>query len=339
MIISICIPTYNRAALLENCLSSIISSTRGSNIEFEVCISNNGSSDDTESVVSRARKHLNIVYEKQNYNIGIPRNFLRVVQLAKGDFVWLIGDDDLLLPGAIERLNSLFSRYPEVDFYFVNSFHLHTDYLQDYPKPFDTRNLPKTMDRFSSYAQEGVCEFFDLIDPKVSFDFLGGMFLSVFRRGMWLNNAHILDERLIGDERIFSNFDNTFPHVKIFARAFRTSKAYFNATPLNVCLTGAREWSPMYPLIHSIRLVEALESYKQNGLPLHKFLRCKNFALNNFASDFANMYLRRRTSGYNYVKWKEVLVSYCLYPNTYFSLIYFLSRKIKRCLLPSKDLK
>ena len=92
------------------------------------------------------------------------------------------------------------------------------------------------------------------------------MFLSIFNRKMWLDNVGVLNNEAIEDTRIFSHFDNTFPHIKIFSVAFANSKAYFNKEPLSVCLSGAREWAPMNPLVSSIRLVEALDEYRKNGL-------------------------------------------------------------------------
>jgi hypothetical protein len=173
-------------------------------------------------------------------------------------------------------------------------------------------------------------DFLDLINPKISFDFLGGMFLSVFRKKHWDMNVNVLNENAILDTRTFSHFDNTFPHVKIFAKAFSSSKAYFNTKPLNVCLTGAREWAPMYPFIHSVRLVEALGEYRKNGLPFWKYVYCKNFALNNFAPDFVNMFIYKDNSGYAYISPLKILFEYCIYPNVYLSIFYFIGRQLRK---------
>ena len=42
--------------------------------------------------------------------------------MADGDFIWLIGDDDLLMPYAIEDLYKLIDGHPDVDFFL--SIHL-----------------------------------------------------------------------------------------------------------------------------------------------------------------------------------------------------------------------
>jgi glycosyltransferase involved in cell wall biosynthesis len=329
MKVSICIPTYNRCQHLTNCLQSIASNKGRATLAVEVCVSDNGSTDDTAQVVRRAQAHIDIKYHRNARNLGIPRNFLRVVEMATGEFVWLIGDDDLLVPSALDELCKLIDEHPRVDFFYINSFHLMAGYVLSCPQPFDTANLPKNMTPFSSWPNSGEMKFIELVNPKISFDFLGGMFLSVFRRQNWLQHVGALDPAAVCDPRTFSHFDNTFPHVKIFARAFANSKAFFSAKPLSVCLTGAREWAPKYPLVASVRLVEALEEYRRNGLPLLQYLRCRNYALNNFVPDLGSMFFHRKVSGFAYVNPVKLVFSNLLYPNFYLSPIYFVIRKSK----------
>ncbi len=326
--LSICIPTYNRSKHLVNCLESIFSIQSEKKILLEICVSDNGSSDDTEAVVRKMQEKMHVKYSRNPVNLGIPQNFLNVVNMASGEFAWLIGDDDLLLPQTLDKLLNLFDKNPEVDFFYINTFHLNTEYVLSFPQPFDTKKLPEKMEPFSSYTKSESLQFIDLINPKISFDFLGGMFLSVFKRSKWQENRHVLNPVAIADMRTFSYFDNTFPHIKIFAKAFANSKAYFSAEPLCVCLTGAREWSPMYPFVHSVRLVEALDEYRKNGLPFIKYLRCRNFALNNFIPDMAYMFLHRDISGFKYVSPLKLFVKNCLFPNLYFSVISYSIRKV-----------
>jgi glycosyltransferase involved in cell wall biosynthesis len=296
---------------------------------MEVCVSDNGSTDGTMEVVKRMQEKMHIKYNRNSVNLGIPQNFLNAVNLASGEFAWLIGDDDLIMPNMLDKLLALFDINPGVDFFYINTFHLNTEYVFSFPQPFDIQNLPTGLEPFSSYKKSGLLPFLDLINPAISFDFLGGMFLSVFRRDKWLENVKELDSKAIIDLRTFSHFDNTFPHIKIFSKAFANSTAYFYAEPLSVCLTGAREWSPMYPFVHSVRLVEALGEYRKNGLGLFKYLLCRNFALNSFIPDIVSMYLYRKVSGFNYINPIKLIFSNSLFPNFYFSVIYYLIRKTK----------
>ena len=328
MRVSICIPTYNRAEHLANCLHSIRLNISRWKHDFQVCVSDNCSTDATEDVVRQAQLDLTIKYQKSLSNIGRVRNYLNVVEMADGEFVWLLGDDDLLMPYAMDKLADLINEHADVDFFYINSFHLSTQYLGAFPKPFDTRALPGDMIPFSSWPHSEEMKFLDLIDPRISFDFLGGMFLAVFRRELWIRNVSALDEAAAFDAKTFSHFDNTFPHLKIFSRAFANSRAFFYANPLSVCLSGVREWAPMSPLVHSVRLVEALDEYRRNGLSYPTYLRCKNYALKNFVPDLVRMYIRRDVSGFDYIRPLRLILKNCIYPNFYLSIVYFVIRKL-----------
>ena len=326
--ISICIPTYNRADSLANCLNSIAIAAKNFVGRFEVCVSDNCSDDDTSNIVRKASAALDIQYHRHESNLGIPRNFIKVVSMAKGEFVWLIGDDDLLLPDTFDRLIPLLNDHKGVDFFYLNSFHLDRGYIDSQPHPFDTRNLPLAMEPFSGKKLSGELEFFELIDPKVSFDFLGGMFLSAFRKSKWDAMVDRLDLQAINSTETFSHFDNTFPHLKIWAYAFSKSRAYFNALPMNVCITGHRDWAPLEPLVRNIRLVEALDAYKENGMSYWRYVRCKNFALRNYFSGVMKMAIHKDIYGFKLGLFRHYL-SCVLYPNVYLSLFYLLFRKIK----------
>ena len=327
--LSICIPTFNRCNHLANCLNSIILNIGYNKNNVQICVSDNCSTDETESVVRHAQKKIDIVYRKNTKNLGVTRNFLNVINMADGKYVWLIGDDDLLMPNTFERLLEIIDQNNSVDFFYINSFHLTTEYVFEQHQPFDTKNLPLKMERFSEWRISGQMNFLELIDPKISFDFLGGIYLSVFNREKWIDNTHVLNNEAIYDEKIFSHFDNTFPHVKIFANAFSNSKAYFHAEPLSINLSGAREWAPMNPLVSSVRLVEALDEYRKNGLNYFQYINCKNYALSNIIPHLLKMFLNKERSGFNYINPKKHILNNMLYPNFYFSPIYYFIRKVK----------
>ncbi len=100
--LSICIPTYNRAMLLAQTLENVIAQATG---EVEIVVSDNASPDNTEEVVRGLQKRFpRLTYFRQPENRGADRNYLQTVALAQGEWCWLLGDDDLLEPGAISYL-------------------------------------------------------------------------------------------------------------------------------------------------------------------------------------------------------------------------------------------
>ena len=180
--------------------------------------------------------------------------------------------------------------------------------------------------RFSDYVKEGHCKFFDLINPHVSFDFLGAFFMSIFKRSYWMNYTFILypDGYELAE---FSNIKNTFPHAVIFAYAFSKSNSFFLSKPLTVNLCGLREWDSLYPLVRSFRLPQLLKIYRRNGMPLFQYLKCMNSSLSFFAPDLLMMIINYRTSGIKYVNFYKDICFAILFPNTYLSVLRFFSKK------------
>lgn len=101
MLLSILIPTYNRAEfLLKNleCLKFFIrNSSKGDDIE--IIVSNNCSSDTTDAQVRsfvQVNPDINFSYYYQQENIGLEKNALFVLGKALGEYVMYLGDDDFL---------------------------------------------------------------------------------------------------------------------------------------------------------------------------------------------------------------------------------------------------
>jgi len=330
MILSICIPTYNRPKQLPNCLHSIYSAKKNSNLNFEVCVSDNGSNYDVTKVVKTYENKLSIRLNKNKVNIGYQSNLLKVISIAKGEYVWAIGDDDLLVPDSLKKIEKLLADNKDVDFFYINSYLLDYSYLSKFEKPFDTKNLPNNMEKLSKRKISQKLHFWDLIDHKVSFDFLLGSFLNIFKRKMWLDNVSCLNETLLKDNRVWSNFDNTCAHIKIYANAFKNSQAYFYESALTVNCLGVREWGPLYPLVEIIRLPECLDYYRSRGMSFKKYVLNKNYALRNFANYFFKILVRGKEGGLNYVSFYRHVFLNLIYPNVYLSVFYFIFRKLKK---------
>lgn len=90
---SIVFPTYNRASDLQFALYCIL---RQSFLDFEVIISDNCSTDNTKTVVSKLRNK-KIRYSRTKKTVGNAINMKRAIQQAKGEYVFLHSDDDFLL--------------------------------------------------------------------------------------------------------------------------------------------------------------------------------------------------------------------------------------------------
>ncbi|ODS35515.1 hypothetical protein BEH94_06795 [Candidatus Altiarchaeales archaeon WOR_SM1_SCG] len=104
-ILSIGVLTWNMAEQLEKTLSNIISQALRFKNEVEICISNNGSTDNTRDIVMKFKEkypNITIKYNENKENLGIDRNIIKVVDLAEGKFVWIFGDDEIAENGLKE---------------------------------------------------------------------------------------------------------------------------------------------------------------------------------------------------------------------------------------------
>lgn len=100
--LSICITTFNRSAFLGDTLDSMLSQLDD---DCEIVILDGGSTDDTRQVVAEyERRSRRVRYIRQEENRGFDRDCDRVVELARGEFCWLMTDDDLLKDGAVSAV-------------------------------------------------------------------------------------------------------------------------------------------------------------------------------------------------------------------------------------------
>ncbi len=112
-LISIAIPTYNRAVFLENLLNHIAPQAQETGDLVQICISNNCSTDNTREVIIKfMEKYPDLIrYNENEKNLGIDRNLLKVMEMAQGDFVWLLGDDDMMVNNGIKKVIDFINTY------------------------------------------------------------------------------------------------------------------------------------------------------------------------------------------------------------------------------------
>lgn len=105
-LLSICIPTYNRAGELGNLLNSIAAQTHP--LSIEVRVRDNASQDGTREVFERfAAGRANWHYERNERNLGGRANIGLCAENAIGRFIHIVGDDDHFAPDGFFLLDRL----------------------------------------------------------------------------------------------------------------------------------------------------------------------------------------------------------------------------------------
>lgn len=92
---SICIPQYNRIEYLIKSLDELQDQTYSN---FEVIISDDCSKDNTQEVINDIKSSYSfpIIYHRFESNQGYDRNLRKSMELATGDYCFVLGNDDTL---------------------------------------------------------------------------------------------------------------------------------------------------------------------------------------------------------------------------------------------------
>ena len=109
-LVTMAVPTFNRASLLKDCVLSILTQSYEN---FEVVVSDNASTDETQKVLSEFHDaRLRVVTQKDN--IGQIPNWNACLAEAKGDYIVFVSDDDRIAPWLLERCISLVKCEPQL---------------------------------------------------------------------------------------------------------------------------------------------------------------------------------------------------------------------------------
>lgn len=163
--LSICIPTYNRALYLKQCVESFLPEAR--KYDIPIFISDNASSDNTEQVVNKLREgYAHIFYSRNDKTIN--DNFTKVISLSDTQYSWLFADDDAVQGAVMGKVLRALDQHAEL--VIVNGS---TNSL-DFSKVIEERRLNIFEDRL---YEPGEHEQF-MIDTAFYLTFIGSLIVN-----------------------------------------------------------------------------------------------------------------------------------------------------------------
>lgn len=217
--LSICIATFNRAAVIGETLQSILTQMKGG---VEVVIADGASTDGTQNVVRSFQQQnagLSLVcLEKKG---GVDHDYCEAVKRARGEYVWLFTDDDLLKPGAIATV--LEATREGHDLVFVNA-EVRTP---DFKEVLQAQRVKKRLDHVYSSADVNSGQL--LADLGSYLSFIGGVLI---KRKLW-------EER---EKKKY--FGSSFIHLGVIFQTVPKGTALFVAHPWITIRYGNAEWRP-----------------------------------------------------------------------------------------------
>ena len=310
--LSFCIPTYNRVGKLENAVKSIINSIENSQknllVNFEIVISDNSSTDNTEEVVSKMIKtfgseNIIIKYFRNEINVGASKNFINLPKLASGEYIWFFSDDDYMLETAVDSFLNIYTK----KYSFIFSARLLAD------KDLNIKNIKSQpqLGKLNSEFKTG----YEMVN-KLGVDIMGvlGFYSSIIiKRELWIN-----------DKRIFSDASE-FEYLKILLDVIKLNSCFIIEKPGVLCRVEYRGFNGNDSYVWLDNYIDAFHFANEIG---YVELRCKEMVksiLRNFSLDFVISKALGKRKG-NLFQFKK---SKLWYDEKYFNYLFLIS------LLPS----
>jgi hypothetical protein len=181
--------------------------------------------------------------------------------LATGEFVWMLGDDDLVAPGAVARVLALLEEQPHLDAIYLN-FNCTT--ITEWPATAAGGFTPQSHHPANpATTARLVPEWRELIDPQSSL--CTQVYTHVLRRTIWQNYWR---GREPGE--LYSEARATYPHAFMIAEAIMHKPCYYEGEPVLTIFDGGESWSEHKYVIGLLRFPELLRFYQRLGLdPQH----------------------------------------------------------------------
>lgn len=167
--LSICIATFKRGPFIGETLDSILSQMEPS---VEIVVVDGASPDNTQEVMARySGAYSEIRYFRESVNSGVDADYDKAVGYARGQYCWLMTDDDLMAPGAIRCVLDSLESNPDV--VIVNS----RIFNKSLTRVLSERILEFKEDQFYASSND---QFFSEVGNYLSF--IGGV---IVRRNLW----------------------------------------------------------------------------------------------------------------------------------------------------------
>ncbi len=110
--ISVCIATYNGERYIAEQLDSILPQL---NTDDEVILSDDGSSDNTLSILAEYAAQYSQIRLFQGPGRGVIANFEWAISQATGEIIFLADQDDVWLPEKVETIKAFFASHPRIN--------------------------------------------------------------------------------------------------------------------------------------------------------------------------------------------------------------------------------
>jgi glycosyltransferase involved in cell wall biosynthesis len=220
--VSVIIPTYCRAALLEQAIASV----RKQDFEdYEIIVVDDGSTDDTRDRIREFGDEVRYIYQN-NQGLSAARN--KGLSAAKGEYIALLDDDDWWMPGKLRLQVQILDKLPELAGVFTNfSIHRGPDKIIRngiqtwYETPMHWENV---MDRTLTVSE--LIDNIALVDSNTLLH-IGSLYQSSLDRYFVLPSTAMFRRSSIPSDALFPTHDSICGDWEFFARLSKEAPLCF----------------------------------------------------------------------------------------------------------------
>ena len=286
MLLSICIPTFNRCRHIRLSASYGLEQLGPFAGRAELIVADNGSDDGTAAWLRSRGGAAGFRVVERGKNIGFNASVYDLVaKQAAGEFVWVCGDDDYLQPGGLAEVMRALERNRELDHVYVNTRFIPRDHLPDLERE-DPRESPFACEPRKDLPSGKIAETIELVG-KGGEDF-SGFYSSIWRRSMAL-------EALSGEFRTgepFRSLEATLPCAVFVARHRLHQPCYIIGMPV-LTVSHSISW-PQYASLFRLKILpELCDLYEENGAAGSALQAKRDELLNHWPLAYVDLWRHR----------------------------------------------
>lgn len=277
MLLSIAIPSHNKTYFLNQALNSIIKE-EGIGTNFDVVISDNSPNNDIKNLYKDKFKfNTNINWFDSKDFSCLDSNVNRSVELCKGEYVWIFGDDDLVVSNTLPSIISfLEENKPNLLILNSQSF-INSTIIED-------SRMPNLTEKFYDKTQND--EFLEELGGYLTY--IGSI---IVKRSLWLK---YYDHSKIG---------TFFSHLQCIANIKDGRSAHFFSQPAIKMRIGSQTWSSKSFLIwHKFYpdIIWGLKNFSNQSKG--------KVVLKNPSISIKSLLASKAYKRYSFTIWREVLL-------------------------------
>ena len=283
-ILSIAISTYNRSSWLETNLAHLKKQVKGFEDQVEIIVCDNNSTDGTTSTLEKFQNKKSFKKYTNSANVGMLGNLSETTALTRGEYVWLIGDDDLIREGSIAKILAVINQH-NPDLIYMNY-------------SYSNSQTPPNLGEITTYHSNAIemtkslgDQFGKVLDTAhLNENFYTAIYTFVTKRKL---AQKIYNQDTSG--KPFSSLQTCVPTSKYILGNLLDKTGYWISEP-TITINLNVSWGIYAPLWILERVPEVYDLAEFNGVPKEKVDFWRRHTLKMFPSMFSELFNSKESS-------------------------------------------